>query len=83
LARILEERNIATVIIAIKSFQPAFERMRVPRLVSTPFPMGRPLGFPGDGEQKKRIISTALDLIDRATTGGSFRDFAEPYFPGS
>lgn len=71
------------MIIAINAFLPAFERMRVPRLVSTTFPMGRPLGAPGDGEKKMRIVSMALDLIDRATINGSFVEFKEPYFPES
>ena len=73
-------RFLASVIIAVDSFRPVFERMKAPRVIATPHPMGRPLGPPKNRAKQKRIVSAALDLLDSATQGNSVVSIAELYF---
>lgn len=62
-ARVAEEAGIGTVIIAVDTFRERLEAMRVPRLLTTPFWMGRPLGRAGDGETQRRTLLAALELL--------------------
>ena len=79
LARILESAGFSTVIIAVASFAPTLIRMKVPRALVTPHPMGRPLGRPGDHKKHLRVLSAALDLFDSATNPGDVVEFGEGY----
>lgn len=63
-ARLLEEAGIATVIVAAEAFRPRLEAMSVPRLVVTPYPMGRPLGPPGDRSRQRETLRAALILLE-------------------
>ena len=67
----LEAAGISTVIVAVRAFRPRLEAMRVPRLVVTPWPMGRPLGLPGDIATQRATIVAALRLLETADRGGS------------
>ncbi len=58
-----EEAGIATVVIAAETFRDRLEALKVPRLLSTPFWMGRPLGRAGDGESQRRTLLAALELL--------------------
>ncbi len=58
-----EEAGIATVIIAAETFRDRLEALKVPRLLSTPFWMGRPLGRAGDGETQRRTLLAALEPL--------------------
>jgi len=60
---VAEEAEIATVIIAAEAFRERLEEMQVPRLLSTPFWMGRPLGRAGDGETQRDTLLAALALL--------------------
>ncbi|MBI3959406.1 MAG: hypothetical protein HY328_11425 [Chloroflexi bacterium] len=62
-ARVTEEAGIATVIIATETFRDRLEAMKVPRLLSTPFWMGHPLGRAGDGETQRETLLTALKML--------------------
>ena len=62
-ARVAEEAAIATVIIAAETFRDRLEALTVPRRLSTPFWMGRPLGRAGDGETQRRTLLAALELL--------------------
>ena len=62
-ARVAEEAGIATVIIAADIFRERLEAMKVPRLLTTPFWMGRPLGRAGDGESQRNTLLAALKLL--------------------
>ena len=62
-ARVAEEAGIATVVIAAETFRDRLEALKVPRLLSTPFWMGRPLGRAGDGESQRRTLLAALELL--------------------
>ena len=66
-ARIFEERGIATVCVLIEAFEHYAREMRVPRTLVTPHPMGRPMGAPGDRARQEAVIRRALALVDDAT----------------
>jgi hypothetical protein len=51
------------------------EKVRPPRSLWVPFPLGHPLGRPGDPELQRSILEAALDLAVGASTPGELRDF--------
>ncbi len=83
LARLLEEAGLPTVIIAIRAFRDRLAGMRVPRLLTTPHPLGRPLGAPGDAATQRAVLTAALALLDKASASTTIEDFAGSYRPGS
>lgn len=78
-ARLLEADGIPTVVIAVKAFLLRLEPMKIPRLVITNHPMGRPLGAPGDRERQRAVLVAALNLLETATGGNTTVEFSEPY----
>jgi hypothetical protein len=58
----LERRGIATVVIQL--LREVTERVRPPRALCVPFPHGYPLGLPGDAAGQRRVIETALRLLE-------------------
>lgn len=81
-ARLLEEAGISTVIIAVKAFSFRMEKMKLPRLVTTPHPMGRPLGAPGDITRQRAGILAALKLLEDAEQGGTVYEMPGTYLGG-
>lgn len=79
IARGFEEAGIATVIIATKAFRPRLEAMTPPRLLLTPFPMGRPLGAPHDKAGQRAVLEAALDLLKNASEPGTIVEWERPY----
>lgn len=63
IAYFLEEEGIATTGISLVRENTA--SMRPPRFLWTTFPLGRPLGKPGDPAFQRRVIVAALALLDR------------------
>jgi len=59
----LEERGLATVVIGL--VRPHMERSGNPRGLFVPFPLGRPLGEPGDAIFQHRVLLAALRLLER------------------
>ena len=78
-ARLLEASGIPTVVIAVKIFLPRLAPMKIPRLVLTSHPFGRPLGAPGDRQKQREVIVAALRLLETATRGDSIVELPEPY----
>ena len=64
----IEETGIPTVCVYVAAFAPVAERMKVPRVLVTNHPVGRPLSAPGDAERQRAVISAALDLLESATS---------------
>jgi hypothetical protein len=62
LGHFIEEEGIATVTIAL--IRPQAERTRPPRALWVPFELGRPFGPPGDPAFQKRVLLTALSLLE-------------------
>lgn len=58
----LERRGIATV--TIQLLREVALRVRPPRALFVPFPHGYPLGRPGDTAGQRRVIETALRLVE-------------------
>jgi len=58
----LERRGIATV--AIQLLREVALRVRPPRALFVPFPHGYPLGRPGDAAGQRRVIESALRLLE-------------------
>ncbi|MEM7799879.1 MAG: hypothetical protein AAF633_11860 [Chloroflexota bacterium] len=82
IAREVESAGIPTVIIATSAFRPRIEVMRVPRLVLTPYPMGRPLGAAGEAEGQRKTLEAALSLLGSATEGGTIVEVRHPFKTG-
>ena len=58
----LERRGIATV--TIQLLREVAVRVRPPRALCVPFPLGYPLGLPGDPGGQRRVIESALHLLE-------------------
>ena len=79
----MEAGGIPTVVIGVHAFRDRLEAMRLPRVLITPFPMGRTLGAPGDRAKQREVIVTALKLLETATLGGTMVEFTETYHVSS
>lgn len=78
-ARLLEEADIPTLIIAAQPFSFRMKKMTLPRMLITPHPMGRPLGAPGDSQRQRECILAALALLENADQPGSTYDMPGSY----
>jgi hypothetical protein len=65
LAHVFEAAGLSTV--ALGSIRSQLERTAPPRGLWCDFPLGRPLGKPGDPAFQHRVLAHALDLVERAT----------------
>ena len=66
LAHVLEAAGIATVVLS--SVRAMTEKVAPPRALHCEFPLGRPLGKPGDAAFQHEVIATAFALL--AAPGG-------------
>jgi len=74
---------MATTAVYIRAFRPVARRMKLPRVLLTDFPMGRPLGVPGDAAGQRRVVAAALSLIEEAEGPGTIVEHAESYHVSS
>jgi hypothetical protein len=74
----MEAAGIATVIIAVRAFRDQLQKMTLPRVITTPHLLGRPLGAPGDRKRQRDSILAALNLLETAKQVGTIYDL-----PGS
>ena len=74
-ARLLEEAGIASVIISVKAFEKRLAAMTLPRVLLTPFVMGRPVGPPNDSQTQMAVLKAALSLLTKAKKPGTLEDF--------
>ena len=63
LAHVFEAAGLATVGISLVRGQA--ERSRPPRMLHCEFPLGRPLGRPGDAPFQHRVLAAAFGLLSR------------------
>lgn len=70
----LEASGIATT--GISLVRENTEALRPPRFLWVPFPLGRPLGMPGNPSFQRRVILAALALLD-APEGPVLEDYPE------
>jgi hypothetical protein len=74
LAKYLEDEGLATVLISLVREHTAV--MRPPRALWVPFPLGRPFGVPDNPAFQRKVLTAALDLLDRPS-GPVLVDFPE------
>ncbi len=74
LASVLEQHGIATV--AISAIREQVETTRPPRALHCQFPLGRPLGRPGDADFQHRVLDAAFALLEEPE-GPVLADFDE------
>ena len=66
--REIERAGLATVSL---STLPDFTRsVGAPRVAGIPYPMGRPLGRPGDADAQRAILAAALRVLETARRPG-------------
>jgi hypothetical protein len=63
LAHVFEAHGLATV--ALVAVRPVAERMHPPRALYGEFPLGRPLGVPGDAAFQHDVLRRAFALLER------------------
>jgi len=63
LAHVFEAAGIATVTLA--ATRSVVERMQPPRALFAEFPLGRPLGKPGDAAFQRGVLNQAFALLER------------------
>ncbi|OYT71902.1 MAG: hypothetical protein CFK52_06600 [Chloracidobacterium sp. CP2_5A] len=68
-----ENEGIVTVSISLYRF--VTEKVRPPRALCVPFPLGYPLGAPNDPALQRRVILAALDLLTTDEPPPIIRDF--------
>lgn len=73
-AHYLEDEGIATT--GISLVRENTEALRPPRFLWVSFPLGRPLGMPGDAGFQRRVVLAALALLD-APNGPVLADYPE------
>ncbi len=78
-ARTFEEAGIPTVSVYVRAFRHVVGDMRLSRAVVTRHPMGRPFGAPFDAARHRQVLSTALELLETAVSGGAVVELEEPY----
>lgn len=74
LAHVMEAAGLATI--ALVSNREQAVRAHPPRALYCDFPLGRPLGRPGDAAFQRRVLSAAFALLDAPATP-VLADFAE------
>ena len=75
MAHMLEERGLATTVVAL--VLPQVEKTRPPRALMTPFMLGRPFGEPNDPPFQRRVLMQALGLLERADGPVILENFAD------
>ncbi|MBC2710041.1 MAG: hypothetical protein HGJ94_03220 [Desulfosarcina sp.] len=65
-ARLMEASGIPTVVVAVAAFEQPLKKMVLPRVLLTPYLLGRPLGLVGDAQGQRAVLRAALDLLESA-----------------
>lgn len=76
LAHVLEQAGLATVALGIVRGQ--LESTAPPRGLFVDFPLGRPLGKPGDADFQHRVLTHAFAMLERTEPGIEVFDEAIP-----
>ena len=71
----LENRGIPAVSITL--LKEVTEKVKPPRSLFVPYPLGFPLGRPNDPELQKKIIIESLSMLSEEVTESLVRDFID------
>ena len=74
IAAALESKGIRTV--CLSTMEAIMEKVVPPRWLSTPFPLGFPLGEAGNAELQRRVLLQAFRLLDAPGPGPVRGEFA-------
>ena len=74
LAHVFEAEGLSTVVVSL--VRAHTEKINPPRALHCEFPLGRPLGKPGDAAFQRRVLDAAFGLLD-AAEGPVLKDFPE------
>lgn len=72
-ARLVEEAGIPTVVVASQIFTGQLEAMHLPRVLLTPYLLGRPLGRPFDRAAQMDAVKKGLSLLETANASGTVK----------
>ena len=70
--RVIEARGIPTVSVTVA--RDVTEKIKAPRAIFLPWPMGHHFGVPFHRDLQKRVLLEALDLLETARVSGTIRD---------
>ncbi len=73
-ARLLEHAGVPTVIVASKVFARQLEAMQLPRVLLTPYLVGRPFGRPNDRDAQMAVVEKGLSLLETAEKSGTLME---------
>jgi len=62
----MEAAGIPTVVVAVAAFAEPLKKMALPRVLLTPFLMGRPVGPVGNAPAQRKVLQAALKLLESA-----------------
>ncbi len=62
LAHVFEDAGIATIVLA--SMADVAKKVGTPRVLACEFPLGRPLGKPGDAAFQHQVLQQAFNLLE-------------------
>lgn len=68
----MQETGISTVCLVLR--REVAENVLPPRALFVPFPIGAPLGPPGEVEAQRGVLHEMLDILQRATEPGTIID---------
>lgn len=74
LAHVFEQAGLATV--SLSSVRGQAERVHAPRMLHCEFPLGRPLGRPGDAKFQRGVLRAAFEMLE-APAGPVLLDYPE------
>ena len=60
----MEASGIPTVVVAVAAFEQPLKKMALPRVLLTPYLLGRPVGPVGDVRAQKGVLRAAMDLLE-------------------
>ncbi len=75
IASVIEKTGIPTV--GLSLLREVTEKVRPPRSLFVPYPMGSPLGKPNDAESQRRVLQAALSLLQARDDLPISRDYPE------
>jgi hypothetical protein len=72
ISRVLEDAGLSTVCLVI--WREVAENVIPPRALFVPFPLGAPLGPPGDFETQRGVLLELLEVLEQAGDPGAIID---------
>ncbi|MGH7868318.1 MAG: hypothetical protein ACREP9_12020 [Candidatus Dormibacteraceae bacterium] len=75
IASVIEKAGIPTTSISL--LREITEKVRPPRALCVPFPMGYPFGKPNDADIQLQVIRQALTLLESGDALPMIRDFTQ------